>query len=391
MSDHAIPSSARRDASAEQKASQQQEQVDYTSDVAKENGAPRFAMTGLFVLAIFYALYVARDVLLPLVLAALLTLVLTPVMRVLVRARIPRAIGAAMVVAGLLGALGAGVTLLLGPATEWVAKAPETLSQVERKLWTLKRSVEEVTKAAEKVEKMASVDDPSKKQAARVAQPPLLNRFLAGTQKVLILAAPTVVLLYFLLAAGDLFLRKLVRVMPTLADKKRAVAAADTVQGEMAGYLFTITCINAGLGLVTGVALYLLDMPNPALWGVMVAIFNYVPYLGPFASVSILTVVALISFEDPARMIAVPAGFLVLTVIEGQILTPLMTGHRLLLNPVVIFLSMLFWGWLWGIVGTLIAVPITMIFKIVCNHVEALRSIGEFLSGERIEPVEPEG
>jgi predicted PurR-regulated permease PerM len=348
------------------------------------------AVTGLFVLAVFYTLYFARDILLPLVLATLLTLVLRPVMRLLIKIKIPQPIGAAMVVAGLLGGLGASAGLLIQPASEWIAKAPETLNQVERKLRIFKRSIEQMSKAAEKVEKMASADNTPKAKPLP-AQPPLASRILGGAQKIFVVAAPTVVLLFFLLAAGDLFLRKLVKVLPTLADKRRAVTVVHTVQDEMAVYLFTITCINAGLGLATGVAMYWLGMPNPALWGMMAALFNYVPYLGPLISLIILTIVAVITFDGLGQTIAVPAVFFMLTFIEGQILTPYITGHRLTLNPVVIFLSMLLWGWLWGIVGTLIAVPIAMIFRIVCEHVEALKPIGEFLGSEHIEvPDEPE-
>lgn len=349
-------------------------------------------MIGLFVLAVFYTLYFARDVLLPLVLATLLTLVLTPVTRLLTRIKIPQAVGAAVVVAGLLAALGVGASMLVQPATDWMAKAPETLSQVERKLRALKRSVAEVSKAAQKMEKMATVDNAPKKQPPPTAQPSLTSRVLGGAQKVLIVAAPTVVLLYFLLATGDLFLRKLVKVLPTLADKRRAVTVARTVEDEMAIYLFTITCINAGLGLATGVAMYFLGMPNPALWGTMAGLFNYVPYLGPLATLIILTLVAVISFDGIGQTIAVPGVFFALTFFEGQILMPFITGRRLTLNPVVIFLSMLLWGWLWGVIGTLMAVPIAMIFRIICEHVEALRPIGEFLGSERTEmPAEADG
>jgi len=346
-------------------------------------GVPAFALTGLFVLAAFYTLYFARDVLLPVVLAALLTLVLTPVMRVFDAARIPKAIGAAIVVGGLIGSFGVATSLLIEPATEWMAKAPDTLSRLEVKLWTLKRSVEEVSKAAEQVEKIAGGDEKPKLQATQ--RPPLTSRIVAGAQKVLLVAAPTVVLLYFLLATGDLFLRKLVKVLPTLADKRRAVTVARTVQDELAVYLFTITCINAGLGVVTGIAMYLLGMPNPLLWGVMVAIFNYVPYLGPLVSNIILTTVAALTFDSLAQTLAVPAVFFCLTFIEGQILMPFITGRRLTLNPVVIFLSMLLWGWLWGVVGMLIAVPIAMTFRIICEHVEWLHALGEFLGSERTE------
>jgi len=213
----------------------------------------------------------------------------------------------AVVVLGLLAGLAAGASLLMQPAGEWMAKAPETLNLLEPKLRALKRSVEKVSKAAEKVEKMATTESAPKAKPPRSDQAPLLSRILGGAQKALIIAAPTVVLLYFLLATGDLFLRKLVKVLPTLADKRRAVTVARTVQDEMAIYLFTITCINAGLGVATGVAMYFLGMPNPALWGTMAALFNYVPYLGPLATLIILTIVAVISFDGIGQTVAVPA------------------------------------------------------------------------------------
>lgn len=346
---------------------------------------PPVALSGLFLLAIFYTLYFARDVLLPLVLAAILTLVLTPVMRVLDVLRIPKPLGAALVVATLLGGLVAGASLLIQPATEWMAKAPGTLTMLEEKLRTLKRSVEQVHKAAEKVERIAAPDNAPKSKPAPPPKPTLTHRILGGAQSVLLVAAPTIVLLYFLLATGDLFLRKLVKVLPKLADKKRAVTVAHTVQDEMAIYLFTITCINAGLGVATGVAMYLLGMPNPALWGVMVALLNYLPYLGPLIGLIVLAFVAALTFESLAHTLAVPLVFFALTFIEGQILMPYITGRRLTLNPVVIFLSMLLWGWLWGVIGMLLAVPIAMILRIVCDHVEWLQPFGEFLSSERTE------
>lgn len=346
---------------------------------------PAVAITGLFVLAVFYTAYFARDVLLPIVLAALLTLVLMPVMRLLVAIRIPKPLGAALVVGGLLGGLIAGASLVVEPASEWMAQAPAMIAQIEAKVRTFKHSVEKVSKAAEKVEKLAAPEGAAKPKPRPAERPSLTSRIIGGAQQVLLVAAPTVVLLYFLLATGDLFLRKLVKILPKLSDKKRAVTVAHTVQDEMAIYLFTITCINAGLGIATGIAMYVLDMPNPVLWGVMAALFNYVPYLGALLSLTVLTVVAAITFDALADTLAVPATFFTLTFLEGQILTPYITGRRLTLNPVVIFLSMLLWGWLWGVVGMLIAVPIAMIVRIVCEHVEWLKPFGEFLSSERTE------
>lgn len=350
---------------------------------------PDVILKGLFLLAIFYTFYFARDVLLPVVLALLLTLIFSPAVRVLNKLRLPEPVGAAVVVVALVAALGFAVYSLIDPAIEWIGKVPETLKQIEDKVRGIKKSVQEVTKAADKVEEIARVEAKAPAKTQVVPQKPsLFSRFLIGTQSVLISAAFTIVLLYFLLASGDMFLRKLVRVLPTLADKKRAVEVARAIQTDMARYLLTISCINCGLGIATGIAMYWLGMPNPVLWGVMVAVFNYVPYVGAGTSLTVLTAVAFLTFDEIGQVLLVPVVFFALTVLEGQILAPILTGKSLTLNPVVIFLSMLFWGWLWGIIGALMAVPILMIFKICCDHIESLAAIGEFLGGKRAEPID---
>jgi predicted PurR-regulated permease PerM len=346
--------------------------------------ATNVALKGLFVLALFYTFYFARSVILPVVLAMLLALILSPAVRVLKRGAVPEPIGAAVVVLATLAALAYGAYRLTDPASEWIDKMPQVISQVERKLGTLRRSVAEVSKAAERMEQLATVaPKPNAAPPASVPQPPLLQRVLGVTKTVLVSAASTVVLLYFLLASGDMFLRKLVRVLDTFEDKKRAVGVARAIQSDMARYLFTITCINLGLGVVVGFALYLLDMPNPVLWGVMVATFNFIPYLGAATNLVILTVVAFLTFDDVSRVLTVSGVYLLIEIIEGQVVTPILTGRSLTLNPVMIFVAMLLWTWLWGVVGALIAVPLLMTLKIVCDHVESLQPVGEFLSGRR--------
>ena len=347
---------------------------------------PGIALTALLVLAVFYTLYFARAILLPVVLAVLLALVLAPVVKALARMRIPTPLGAAAVVLALLFGMGYGVLRLAEPAAQWIERAPATLSELEVKLRKLKKSVEGVSKAAQKVEEIATVDaQPKQKEKVQVATPSLAGKLLAGTQTFLASAAATFVLLYFLLAAGETFLLKTVQAMPTLADKKRAVAMVRTIESDMVRYLSTATCINAGLGTATAIAMYFLGMPNPVLWGVMVALLNYVPFLGPFVGLIILTVVAILTFDGVGDAMLVPAVFSVLVILEGQILTPYILGRNLTLHPVMVFLAMLLWGWLWGVVGALMAVPILMTFRIACNHVPSLALLGEFLSGTRAE------
>lgn len=349
---------------------------------AKLSGAPALAVKGLFLLALFYTFYFARSLLLPIVLALLLSLILYPAVRALKRVRVPEPLGAAIIVGVLATALGLGLYQLFEPATDWIGKMPKVVQQVERKLWSVRKSMEEVSKAAEKVEALTNVEGPSKRSQQVVSgQRSLVSRIWDTTQNVVLSAGATLVLLFFVLASGDMFLRKLVRVLPTLTDRKTAVQVARTIQTAIARYLFTITCINLGLGVLTAVAMHFLGMPNAVLWGVLVFLLNYVPYIGPALSGAVLTVVAFLTFDDLTDVLMVPLVYFTLEIIEGQFVTPLLTGRSLTLNPVMIFLSMLLWGWLWGAIGALMAVPILMTFKIFCDHVASLSAVGEFVSG----------
>lgn len=350
------------------------------------SGTPGFAIKGLFVLALFYTFYFARSFLLPVVLALLLTLILYPTVRWLKRLSIPEPLGAAIVVLSLSGMLGAALYQLFEPASDWLSKMPRVTEQIERKLSNLRKSMKEVSQAAQKVEALTNVDGASAQRPREVVarEPSLMGKVLAGTQNMLISAGATLVLLFFLLASGDLFMRKLVRVLPTLTDKKKAVALARTIQTAMAQYLFTITCINFALGGATALLMYWLGMPNPLLWGVMVALFNFVPYIGAAVSGVVLTVVAFVTFADLNDVMLVPLLYFALETIEGQFITPILTGRSLTLNPVMIFLSMLLWGWLWGVLGALMAVPILMTLKITCDHIESLHAVGEFISGKPV-------
>ncbi|MDB5902313.1 MAG: hypothetical protein JWM26_1191 [Betaproteobacteria bacterium] len=348
------------------------------------SGTPAVAVKGLFILALFYTFYFARSFLLPIVLAVLLSLILYPAVRWLKRIAIPEPLGAAIVVLTLSGVLGTALYQLFEPASDWLAKMPRITEQIERKLWNVRKSMEEVSKAAQKVEALTSVDGQAAQRQPQVVsrEPSLMSRVMTGTQNMLIATGATLVLLFFLLASGDLFMRKLVRVLPTLTDKKKAVGLARTIQSAMAQYLFTITCINVGLGVATALLMQLLGMPNPLLWGVMVALFNFIPYVGAAVSGIVLTIVAFVTFSDLNDILLVPLLYFSLETIEGQFITPYLTGRSLTLNPVMIFVSMLLWAWLWGVVGALMAVPILMTLKIFCDHIDSLHGVGEFVSGK---------
>lgn len=341
------------------------------------------ALTGILILLVFYSLYFAREFVMPVVLAFLLTFLLAPVVRALRRVGVPETIGAALVILAFLSGVGYGVYSLSGPARDWIERAPEGMRRVERRVRDLQRPVTEVREAAEQVqeqvEEMAGQGRRQRPTEVQLEGETLTGLVFTTTQAFLAGAVVTVILLYFLLASGDLFLRKLVRVLPRLRDKKAAIEIARDMEDHVSTYLVTMTLINLGLGLAVGAAMRLAGMPNPVLWGAAAAVMNFVPYLGPLVTLVMIALVSLLTFENLGRAIVAPALYLGLNALEGYVVTPMLLGRRLLLNPVVIFLGIIFWGWLWGIPGALLAVPILVSFKIFCDHIEPLSPIGEFL------------
>lgn len=338
------------------------------------------ALVGLFLLALFYTLYLARSFVLPLVLALLFAVLLGPVVIWLnQRLRLPRGLGALAVLALAAGGLFFGIAALGQPAVEWLDRAPRSLSRIEDRLRPLKAPVEKVTEATAGLEKLARLKEGRAPRAVEVRPEPLIDRVVERTRSVAVGAVMMFILLYLLLVSGDHFLRKLVRVTPSLGGKRKAVEVAHRVQSDLARYLATITAINLGLGVAEGLAMAALGMPNPALWGAMAALFNFVPYLGAVVGTGVVGLVAALSFEEGARWLAPPLVYFALTAAEGYLVTPMILGQRLRLNPVVILLGLLFWGWLWGIAGAFLAVPLLVALKILSEHLPRLEPVSEFL------------
>lgn len=337
------------------------------------------ALTALLVLATFYTLYLARSFFLPIILAVLFSFLLTPVVRLLRKLRIPQALAAGLVVFGLLGGLGWGVYELSGPAYEWAQKAPQSLRRLERRLRNIKRPVQTMSQATQQVEKITQVGGGTPPRTVAVQTETLGERMFSQVAELVAGATVMFILLFFLLASGDLFLRKMIRVLPRLSDKKRAVDIARQIESDISAYLATITAINIGLGLAVWGIMTLIGVPNPLLWGVVATLANYIPYLGAIIMIAVLAGVGFLTFPDVTHSLMPPAAFIGLNLLESYLVTPMVLGRRLTLNPVVIFLGLTFWGWLWGITGALLAVPIMVVFKIFCDHSESLASIGEFL------------
>ena len=187
-----------------------------------------------------------------------------------------------------------------------------------------------------------------------------------------------------------MFYEKLVHIMPTFKDKRNATRISYDIERKLSNYLFTITLINAALGITIGVAMWLLGMPNPILFGVLAFVFNFVPYIGAIVGVAIAALVGLLTFDHTGAALLPALAYLTLTIIEGQFATPYFVGRRLEMNPVVIFLSVALWAWLWSIVGMLVAVPLLVAVRTFCEHIPRLQAFGTFLSARGSENVNSE-
>jgi predicted PurR-regulated permease PerM len=275
----------------------------------------------------------------------------------------------------------AAIFFLAGPVTEWVNQAPEISRKIQHRLAVLRSPVDIIAKASEQVNEIAESTSAEDVQKVVIQQPGMLTIAAASAVGGLTTAAVTFVLLLFLLSSGTMFYQKLIGILPTLGDKKRALSIAYDVERDVSHYLSTITLINCGFGAAVAVAMVLTGMPNPILWGVAAVLLNFVPYIGALAGIVMVGIVALISFDSLGYAIIPPLLYAACALVEGQFVTPLLLGRRLELNSVAIFLCVALWSWLWGIVGAIIAVPLLVAVKVFCDHFEGLNSVGEFLSG----------
>jgi predicted PurR-regulated permease PerM len=336
------------------------------------------ALTGLFILAVFYTIYFMRSILLPIVLALLLSYLLRPIVRALARLKIPLPVGTALLLIGFFGLIGYTISVLATPTAGWLQKAPAGLTELQYKLLPVKKSVAQVTEATGAIEKLASPNAEIK--AVEVKRHPIAEMLFMRTPEFAASAVLSLILLYFLLVYDQTFIAKLVKLLPTLSDKKAAVGIAHDIESQVSRYLFTVTAINVCLGVAVGSAVGLLGLRNPVMWGVMVALLNFVPYLGALTGIICMTIGAVLSFDSFGYALIFPAVYLGFGVLEGSFITPWVMGRSLTLNPVIILLSLTFWGWMWGIVGIILAVPILAAFKIFCAHIEPMEPLAEFLS-----------
>jgi predicted PurR-regulated permease PerM len=330
-------------------------------------------------------MYFARPVILPVFIAILSSMALKPLMRGLARLHVPTGFSAAIVFVILVSVLVVGFFQLGRPAVAWIDDAPQHVADLKSRIQRLYPNAVRMTNAVAAVTELGAESPDGKKMNQRAPQTVEIKdhsgaaSLLDWTETVLAGLGEVLVLIYLILASGDLFLQKLVRVMPTLSDKKAAIEFSHEIQQSVSNYLFWVTIINSCLGLLVAAGLYFIGVPRAGMWGMLVAIFNFVPYFGPVVMVGLLFVVGLLTFDTLSQGI-MPAGwFLALHLVESNFVTPILLGRRLTLNPVAIFISLMFWLWLWGVPGALLSAPILVMVKAVCDRVPRAAYLGELI------------
>jgi predicted PurR-regulated permease PerM len=340
----------------------------------------QWATIGLFVLALIAALRIGRSLVLPILMAGLLALLLVPAVNWLVRHRLPVILAAALVMLTIVGTVGSAVVAISGPAAEWLERAPRTLMQAERKIRQLAKPLEQLQATAKKVEEVAQGATQARRTTttAQVAPGGLFQK-LSGNTLAFAGAMMTVLFLsFFLLATAPRFKEKFEDILPP-DDSAQVLDAIGEMQQQMSRYLTVTVSINVGVGLATWGIMHLLEMPNPGLWGVVAGVLNFIPYLGAIITIGVILLAGLVSFDETSRAFLAAGGFFLLNLIEANLITPTLLGRRLPLNPVAIFGGLLFWGWLWGVTGAILAVPLMACLKVMADRIEPLKPVGEML------------
>jgi predicted PurR-regulated permease PerM len=331
---------------------------------------------GIFFILSLAALYTAAEIVWPLIFAFVLSLLLNPLLRLLDRLHIPRVLGALLLVAAVLALVVGLGTAISGPAASWAAKLPDGLPRLFQRLRFLESPFAALQHFWQQVESFAGWQNGTNSSGSA-----LLTSLLTGTRSFASGFFTTLLFLFFLLVAGEIFLQRLVEIMPRFSGKRQVVDIANQIESDISAYLLTITAMNAAVGIATAAVMWLTGVGDPALWGTIAFLLNFVPILGPLLGVLIFLLAGALAAETVWLML-LPAGlYLGIHVIEGETITPMLLARRFTLNPVLVIVSLVFWFWMWGVPGAILSAPMLAITKIVCDRVRPLAAFGHFLEG----------
>jgi predicted PurR-regulated permease PerM len=343
------------------------------------------AQIGTCILLLLFALKYAAAILIPLTLAIMLSLLFIPIVNFLSGLHIPKRIGAAFVVAGIVTVIIGGIIILSAPAEEWLEKSPQILQKLDEKMQLIKRPLKRVQEAAEKVEGLAEMDEDPGRLVVKPEPEKLFKTLFSATPEFFAFLVLSIVLLYFMLFSGETPAEYALNIIYRITNQPVRVETGHSIQQEISRYLLTISIINACLGFAVTVVLAVIGLPNPILWGTMAGLLNFAPYIGAICSAVIIAIVSFLTFDSLFQILLAPALFLIITSLEGQFITPQILGSRFSMNPLLIFLSIILWGWLWGYVGALLAFPLLVSAKILSQSMDAFKPLAKEERGEAIE------
>jgi predicted PurR-regulated permease PerM len=324
-------------------------------------------------------LYFAQDVLIPVAMAVFFTLLLTPAVDRLQSWGLRRGLAAAVVMLVVCASVALAANAAWGPATAWLARAPQTLRQIDPRLKPLREMFDRVDAVAERAGQLTQGGSAVSGKPAIVTPVAGESTAISLTKSLLGWLTVIPLTLFFLIGGPPL----LARLGATLAGNEasvRTLRLTDAIRSEVGRYFGTVALINVGLGICTALAMYALDMPNAILWGVMAALFNFVPYLGPIAAFFILAIAALVTFESLGHALSIPGVFLCLHLIEGQLVQPLTVGRRFEVNSLVVLVAVWFGYGFWGIPGMLLAMPAVVALKVAAQYQPNWRTVRDFLA-----------
>ncbi|WP_017930868.1 AI-2E family transporter [Robiginitomaculum antarcticum] len=365
----------------EQRAQQKQPR---TPKTVQNGQAPQrysnWAVVGIFWIMSLGVLTVAQSFFIPVVTAIILALIFSPLRRTMGKVGIKPGLAALLILLSVLAVISVTLYFLAGPIETRIKTLPSLIPNAVKKIEILSGAMEPVIEASDQIDKMSKgADGPAE---VVIREGGTLSSIAKTTPRILGQIGFTLAVMMFLISSGDLFYEKLVRVMPTFKDKKRAVVLVKSIEQSVSKYFLTITVINAGLGLAVGLVMWGLGMPDPILFGIGAFLLNFIPFVGAIIGVSLTFLVAFISAPTIVLALLPAVCYFLLTAFEGQFITPMLVGRRLRLNAVVVFLAVAVGAWMWSFMGMFLAIPVLILIKALSDDIESLRGIGEFL-GER--------
>jgi len=330
--------------------------------------AVRMVLNALLLLALLYTITLTKALLIPLVLAAFIGLALNPIVAFGTRIRLPRWLTASVLMLGLIVGIGSGVGLLAQPAVGWFHGAPTAIRSFVPKLRSFTKPLEAANRATQTLVSSGS----STRAASPQSTPMSISAWdvVSTAPKVLAAVLSVLLLVFFFLVYGDTMLRRLVELTPSFSYKRHAVTIVRSFQSEVSRYLLTALSINTSLGAITAGMLWLYGVPDALLWGAVAMFANFIPYVGAIFTTLLLAFVSMLYAKNAELEVFLPAlTFAAITIVEGNLITPLIQGRSMRLSPIAILLWLLVWGWLWGIPGALLAVPMLTCAKLICERI----------------------